>query len=360
MNPILGVIFHAIGGFAAGSFYAPCKRIKGWAWETYWLLLGVFAWIVAPLVMALIVMPNFIDVFTSVPMKVLFWAFFFGLLWGIGGLTFGLSMRYLGISLGVSVALGFCAMFGTLIPPLYDQFFAAEGSDAVIFTDLLTQTSGQVTLGGIAVCLLGIVICGKAGMMKEKGMSAEEKAESIKEFNFTKGLFVATFAGILSACMAFGLRAGAPIQDMAIDLGIRKVLSNIPLLVIVLLGGFTTNCVWCLWLSFKHKTFTDYATAPKGHLSQNYLLCMVAGVLWYFQFFFYGMGETQMGKYGFASWTLHMAFIIITSNAIGLLTHEWKGSSKQTIRCVLLGIGTLILSTIIVGVGNKLGAASPH
>jgi len=360
MNPILGVIFHAIGGFAAGSFYAPCKRIKGWAWETYWLMLGVFAWIVAPLVMALIVMPNFVDVFTSVPVKVLFWAYFFGLLWGIGGLTFGLSMRYLGISLGVSVALGFCAMFGTLIPPLYDQFFGVPGSDAVVFTDLLTQTSGQVTLGGIAVCLLGIIICGKAGMMKERGLSAEQKAESIQEFNFTKGIFVATFAGILSACMAFAFRAGAPIQDRAAELGIRPVLSNIPLLVIVLLGGFTTNCVWCLWLSFKNKTFTDYATAPQGHLSRNYLLCMLAGVLWYLQFFFYGMGSTQMGKYDFASWTLHMAFIIVTSNAIGLLTHEWKGSSKQTIRCVLLGIATLILSTIIVGIGNKLGAAPAH
>jgi len=207
------------------------------------------------------------------------------------------------------------------------------------------------------VCLLGIVICGKAGMMKEKGMSAQEKAESIKEFNFTRGISVATFAGILSACMAFAFRAGQPIQDMAVELGIAKVLSNIPLLVVVLLGGFTTNCVWCLWLSFKNRTYTDYFAAPEGHLPSNYLLCILAGVLWYFQFFFYGMGSTQMGKYDFASWTLHMAFIIVTSNAIGLLTREWKGSSKQTIQCVLLGIATLILSTIIVGYGNKLGAA---
>ncbi len=356
MNPILGIILHAIGGFAAGSFYAPCKRIKGWAWETYWLTLGVFAWIAAPILMALIIMPNFFSVFTAVQPKVVFWAYFFGLLWGIGGLSFGLTMRYLGISLGVSVALGFCAMFGTLIPPIYEQFFGDGSSSAPTIYELLTTTSGQVTLAGIAVCLVGIIICGKAGMMKEKGLSAEQKAETIKEFNFSKGIFVAVFAGILSACMAFGFKAGAPIQEMAVEMGLRKVLSNIPLLVVILLGGFTTNCFWCLRLSFKNKTYSDYTTAPRGHLSLNYVLCMIAGVLWYFQFFFYGMGSTKMGDYEFASWTLHMAFIIITSNVIGLLTHEWKGSSKKTIQCVLAGIAVLILSTIIIGIGNKLGA----
>ena len=358
MNPLLGVIFHAIGGFAAGSFYAPCKKVKGWAWETYWLMLGVFAWIAAPVVMAVVVMPNFLEVYGAVSRKVLFWAYFFGVLWGIGGLSFGLTMRYLGISLGVSVALGFCAMFGTLIPPIYEQFFGHETLSVPTIYELLTTTSGRITLAGIAVCLFGIIICGKAGMMKEQGLSTEQKAETIKEFSFVKGLFVAIFAGILSACMAFAFTAGAPIQQKAVELGLRPVLSNIPLLVVVLLGGFTTNCLWCFWLSFKNRSFADYLTAPQGHLLLNYMLCMIAGVLWYFQFFFYGMGATQMGKYDFASWTLHMAFIIITSNAIGLLTNEWKGCSKRIIGYVLTGIAVLLLSTIIVGIGNKLGAAS--
>lgn len=361
MNPVLGVIFHAIGGFSAGSFYAPCKRIKGWAWETYWLILGGFAWIVMPLMMALIVMPNFIDIFRAIQLKVVMWTYFFGLLWGIGGLTYGLSMRYLGMSLGVSVALGFCAMFGTLVPPVYEQFFGGESSSVPTIYELLTTTSGRITLSGIAICLLGIIICGKAGMMKEKGLSAEQKAESVKEFNFTKGIFVAVFAGVLSACMAFAFAAGSPIQQRAVELGLSPVLSNIPLLVVVLLGGFTTNCFWCLKLSFKNKTFSDYTTAPEGSLWPNYIYSMVAGILWYLQFFFYGMGSTQMDKYDFASWTLHMAFIIITSNTIGLLTHEWKGSSKNTIRCVLAGIAVLILSTIVIGIANKLGAApAPH
>jgi len=256
--------------------------------------------------------------------------------------------------------LGFCAMFGTLIPPLFYQFFGDPAAGHTTIVQLATSIPGQVTLAGIGVCLLGIIICGKAGMMKEKGLSAEQKAETIKEFNFSKGIAVAIFAGILSACMAFAYTAGKPIQEMTVEMGLRPVLSNIPLLVVILFGGFTTNCFWCLRLSFKNKTYTDYANAPKGHLSLNYILCMIAGILWYLQFFFYGMGATQMGKYDFASWTLHMAFVIITSNVIGLLTHEWKGSDKKTIRCLLAGIAVLILSTVIIGYANKLGVPAAH
>ena len=345
MNPILGVLFHAIGGLAAGSFYAPCKKIKGWSWETYWLVLGIFAWIIAPLVMARIFTPDFVEIIKAVPRSVVFWSYFFGVLWGIGGLTFGLTMRYLGISLGVSVALGFCAVFGTLVPPI----FAGE------FMGLVTSASGRITLAGVAVCLLGITICGKAGMMKEKDLSAEEKAQGIAEFDFKKGIWVAIVAGILSACMAYAFQAGEPIQALAVEKGVPAVRSNIPLLVVILLGGFTTNFIWCVWLSCRNWTFSDYGKAKGGgSLAMNYGLCLIAGVLWYLQFFFYGMGSTQMGKYDFSSWSLHMAFIIITSNVIGLLTREWQGSSRKTIYVVIAGIAVLILSTIIIGCGAQL------
>ena len=345
MNPILGVIFHAIGGLAAGSFYAPCKKVKGWSWETYWLVLGIFAWVITPLVMASVLTPGFVGIIKAVPLSVLFWSYFFGVLWGIGGLTFGLTMRYLGISLGVSVALGFCAVFGTLVPPI----FAGE------FMGLVTSFSGLITLTGVTICLLGITICGIAGMMKERDLSAEEKAEVIAEFDFKKGILVAIVAGVLSACMAYAFQAGEPIQTLAVEKGMPAVRSNIPLLVVILLGGFTTNCIWCVWLSSKNKTFSNYGKANEGgSLGLNYLLCMIAGVLWYLQFFFYGMGSTQMGKYDFASWSLHMAFIIITSNVIGLLTREWKGSSRKTIQVVITGIIVLILSTIVIGFGTNL------
>ena len=262
MNPILGIVFHALGGFAAGSFYAPCKKIKGWSWETYWLVLGVFAWIVTPLIMAMIFAPGYADILRSTPLKVIFWSYFFGVLWGIGGLTFGLTMRYLGISLGVSVALGLCAMFGTLIPPIYEQFLG-DGS-AMTFSELLSSGSGRVTLGGVGVCLVGIMICGKAGIMKEKELSPEEKTAGVKEFHFAKGLWVATVAGVLSACFAFALAAGKPIQEIGVNKGVDKVFSNIPLLIVILIGGFTTNCIWCLWLSVKNRSFSNYVRASDG------------------------------------------------------------------------------------------------
>ena len=353
MNPLLGILFHAIGGFAAGSFYAPCKKIKGWAWESYWLVLGTFAWIIAPITAAWIVMPGFVDIYTAVSGKVLFWTYFFGILWGIGGLTYGLTMRYLGLSLGGSVALGFCALFGSLIPPIYEQLFGETNA----VTQLVTQTSGQVTLLGVAVCLLGIMICGKAGMMKENELSDEQKSESIKEFNFSKGLIVAFVCGMLSACMAFAFKAGSEIQIIAVEKGVKEVVSNTPLLVIVLLGGFTTNAIWCLWLNLKNKTFNNYTKSQSGSVPINYMLCLLSGVLWYLQFFFYGMGSTKMPEeYDFASWTLHMAFIIITSNIIGLLTKEWKGASRKTLLCVLSGVLILILSTVIIGMADKIGA----
>jgi L-rhamnose-H+ transport protein len=254
-------------------------------------------------------------------------------------------MRYLGISLGVSVALGFCAVFGTLVPPL----FAGE------FLGLVTSASGLITLAGVTVCLLGIAICGKAGMMKERDLSTEEKTQGIAEFNFKKGLWVAVVSGVLSACMAYAFQAGEPIQRLAVERGVPAVRSNIPLLVVILLGGFTTNGLWCLWLGCRNKTFSNFIRAGEGgSRRKNTLLCMVAGVLWYLQFFFYGMGSTQMGQYDFASWSLHMAFIIITSNGIGLLTGEWKGSSRNTLYVVLAGIVVLILSTVIIGCGAQL------
>jgi L-rhamnose-H+ transport protein len=187
-NPFLGVILHATGGLAAASFYLPYKKVKGWAWENYWILGGFFSWIVAPFIAALLIIPNSFEIIRHVPLGTLFWTWFFGVLWGIGGLTFGLSMRYLGIALGYAIALGLCAAFGTLVPPLF------RGD----LSSIIRTVSGQVTLLGVFVCLVGITLSGKAGMNREKELSEAQKKEKIKEFNFLKGLCVALFSGAMS------------------------------------------------------------------------------------------------------------------------------------------------------------------
>jgi len=378
-NPLLGVLFHWLGGLASGSFYVPYRGVKKWSWETYWLVGGFFSWIIAPWVLALIMTNDLMAVLSEQSLRTLWWTYFFGAMWGLGGLTFGLTMRYLGMSLGMAVALGYCAAFGTLMPPIF------EGT----MTKTLGTTSGQVIIVGVAICLAGIAIAGLAGMNKEKEMPEEEKKKAIKEFNFLKGIMVATFSGIMSASFAYGLNAGEPIARASLEHGTTAIWTGLPKLVVVLLGGFTTNFIWCVLLNIKNRTGYQYvsftvkpehaglagaggehggasgpsataiAVAPERlrvPVLANYVFSAMAGVTWYLQFFFYTMGETQMGEYKFSSWTLHMASIIIFSTMWGVILHEWKGASRKTHALITAGIIVLILSTIVVGYGNYLGA----
>ena len=343
MNSFLGIFFHAIGGFAAGSFYLPIKKIKNWSWESGWLVNGFFAWLIIPWLVSLLTVPETITILSKIGFSTLFWTYFFGVLWGIGGLTFGMTMRYLGMSLGMALALGLTAAFGTLIPPIYDGKF----------NSLLQTISGQVVLIGIVICLLGIVICGRAGILKDNELSDEEKQKGIKEFDLKKGIIVAIFAGVLSACFAFGIAAGNPISELAVQNGAPILWQNGPVFIVILAGGFTSNFIWCAYLNIKKKSYKDYSDKATP-LRINYLFAAIAGTTWYCQFMFYGMGSTQMSEHDFASWTLHMAFIIIFSTMWGLITKEWKGVSKKVLLTLTLGLLILIASTVIIGIGNQL------
>jgi len=347
MAPLFGVILHAIGGFAAGSFYMPLKMVRQWSWETYWLVCGVFAWLVAPWVVLFLAVPQPFEVLSGAPREALIAAYVFGVLWGIGGLMYGLTMRYLGMSLGVALALGCCAVVGTLEPPIR--------SGEIVQT--VQTASGLITLLGVGLCVAGIVVCGIAGMFKEGELSEEQKTATVAEFSFVKGVIVAVIAGIMSACFAIGLDRGGAIADRAAELGTIELLKNTPVFILVMGGGFTTNLVWCLALALKNKSLGDYTSGKGASISSNYLFSALGGLTWYCQFLFYGMGATQMdkGNLGFASWTLHMAFIILFGNFWGLLLHEWRGSSQRTYRTVFAGMGILILSTVVIGIGNYIG-----
>jgi L-rhamnose-H+ transport protein len=343
-GPFLGVLLHSVGGLAAGSFYIPFRKVKAWAWESYWLIQGVLAWVVMPSLVSALTVPHLVAVFSQVEWPVFALVYLFGLLWGIGGLTFGLSMRYLGMSLGYAVALGLCAAVGTLVPPMLEGEFLA----------LCTEPSGLAILAGVAVCLAGISICGYAGIRKEREVSEEEKKATIKEFALAKGLAVATFAGVLSGCMAIAFHFGKPISNAALETGTRSIFTNNPVFIVAMAGGFTTNFIWCLILNFKNKSIGDYVRGSARLLAANYAFAGMAGIIWYGQFFFYGMGTTMMGAYDFSSWTIHMAFIIVFSNLWGIRFKEWKGVSRRTLTLVYAGIAVLILSTMVVGYGNYL------
>jgi len=343
-NAFLGVLFHAIGGFAAGSFYIPFKKVRGWAWETYWMTGGLFIWVICPLIAALVTVPHLTETFTQSSWKVMLPTFLFGVGWGIGHLTFGLSLRYLGMSLGMGLSLGLCTFFGALIPPIY------KGE----FVQLFAEASGQYSLGGLAVCLLGVFFCSSAGMSKERELTVAEKQETIQEFNFLKGVLAAFFAGVMSACFAFGVEAGDPLQKAAADFGAKGVYANNAPLLLVLAGGGLSNIIWCTWLNIRNRSGKDYVDA-QAPLASNYLFCTLAGVIAYAEFFFFGMGETQMGEFSvFASWPIHMAFIVVFSNMWGIVFHEWKGTSARTRSLLVIGLLALVGSTLVSAYGSSL------
>ncbi len=361
MQVILGVIFHFIGGFASGSFYIPYKKVKGWHWENYWLVGGIFSWLIVPPLAAWLTIPGFADIIDGTAFPTLCYTFFFGLLWGIGGLTYGLGVRYLGVSLGSSIILGLCMVFGSLIPAIYYDYSPVAGKDT--FSMMTSSTWGLTVLAGLLVCVAGIIICGKAGTMKEKQMKADvTDPHGLKvktEYKFALGMLVSIISGVLSACFNFGLEAGQSMASVANEAwkaanpGEGEFLyRNNVIYVILLWGGLTTNFIWCIILNARNKTFGDY-TDKKTPLFNNYLFAALAGTTWFLQFFFYGMGESKLGN-GPSSWILHMAFIILVANMWGLVLKEWKGVNKKTTTTIIIGIITIILSVLLVGRGNNL------
>jgi L-rhamnose-H+ transport protein len=350
LGVLAGVLFHFIGGFASGSFYIVFKGVKGWAWESYWIIGGLFSWLIVPPLAAWLTIPGFAEIISATDPSILGWTYFLGLLWGIGGLTYGLGIRFLGMSLGNSVILGFCAAFGSIIPRLFYDVFPAPGQ--IGLSHMMSTPGGRTVLMGVVVCLTGIFICGQAGMLKEKDLTTEEKKNSVKEFSLIKGLVVATISGILSACFNFGIEAGKPMAEEAVRLGFNPLFQNNVTYVVLLWGGLTTNFIWCIILNAQNKTFSDY-TNSNTPLVRNYIFSALAGTTWFLQFFFYGMGESKLGN-GASSWILHMAFIIFISNMWGIVLKEWKGVRKKTLITITAGILTIVASVILVGYGNSL------
>ena len=332
MEIIIGLLIIAIGAFCQSSSYVPINKIKQWSWESYWLVQGVFAWLVFPILGAMLAVPegsSLFELYLAHPKESMLTALF-GVVWGVGGLTFGLSMRYLGVALGQSIALGTCAGLGTILTPL------------------LLGRPGDLTASvviGVVVTLLGIAVIGVAGHMKSQSLSEEEKRAAVKDFNFTKGIAVALLAGFMSACFNIGLGFGEVLNFGDATADIYKTL---PATFMVTLGGFMTNAVYCLYQNAHNKTFADYA---KGELWVNNLLfCALAGVLWYSQFFGLSLGKgflTDSPSLLTFSWCILMALNVVFSNVWGIILKEWKGCSRKTIVVLLAGITILIISSFL-------------
>jgi L-rhamnose-H+ transport protein len=336
MNTLIGLLIIAVGSFGQSSSYVPIKKVKSWSWESFWLVQGVFAWLVFPFLGSLLAVSGENSLCAlwqagGAPKAILF-----GALWGVGGLTFGLSMRYLGIALGQSIALGTCAAFGTLLPALFAG------------TDLLTG-AGLILLLGVCITLAGISVIGYAGSLRARNMSEEDKQAAIKDFALTKGLLVALLAGVMSACFALGLDAGIPIKEAALSGGVKALFAGLPVIFLVTLGGFITNAVYCLFQNGRNKTFKDYVSLSGAQWTNNLLFCALAGLLWYSQFFGLEMGKSYLSAAPVLlafSWCILMSLNVLFSNLWGIILKEWKGSGKQAVWVLALGLLMLIFSII--------------
>ncbi|MDR2027288.1 MAG: L-rhamnose/proton symporter RhaT [Prevotellaceae bacterium] len=332
MNILIGLLIIAIGSVGQASSYVPIKKVKKWSWESFWLVQGIFAWLVFPFLGTLLAIPEGSSLFEVWGAGGALKSIIYGALWGVGGLTFGLSMRYLGVALGQSIALGTCAAFGTLLPAL----FAGEN---------LFQGSGLVLLTGVCITLAGISIIGYAGSLRSKNMSEEEKRAAIKDFALTKGLLVALLAGVMSACFALGLDAGTKIKEFTGDHGVAPLFAGLPVIFMVTLGGFVVNAGYCLFQNAKNRTFKDYTTS--ANWVNNLLFCALAGVCWYSQFFGLEMGKSFLVDSPVLlafSWCILMSLNVLFSNVWGILLKEWKGAGVKTVAVLIIGLLVLIFS----------------
>ena len=331
MGVLLGLLIIAVGAFCQSSCYVPINKIKKWSWESYWLVQGGFAWLIFPVLGALLAVPeghSLFEIYAATP-KATFLTMFFGILWGIGGLTFGLSMRYLGVALGQSIALGTCAGLGTILTPVF------------------TGKTGDLTtpvIVGVVVTLLGIGIIGYAGHLKSASLSDEEKQKAVKDFNFTKGILVALLAGFMSACFSIGLGFGESLCFPESD----ELYKTLPATFMVTVGGFVTNALYCFYQNGKNKTWGDYGKSTL--YANNLLFCALAGILWYSQFFGLSLGKGFLASSPVLltfSWCILMSLNVTFSNVWGIILKEWKGCSSKTIFVLLVGLLVLIVSSFL-------------
>lgn len=334
MEILIGLLIIAIGSFGQSSSYVPIKKVKDWSWESFWLTQGIFAWLVFPYLGALLAIPEGSGLCTLWGAGGAGGAIIYGMLWGVGGLTFGLSMRYLGIAMGQSIALGTCSAFGTLLPAVFG------GMD-------LLHGAGLILLIGVSVTIAGIAVIGYAGSLRARNMTEEEKKAAVKDFALTKGLLVALLAGVMSACFNLGLEAGTPILEAAKAGGANELFALNPVILLVTIGGFFTNAVYCIFQNIKNKTGKEYFSVPSGVLVNNLLFCALAGLLWYSQFFGLGMGKSFFADSPVMlafSWSILMSLNVIFSNFWGIVLKEWKGAGKRTGLVLCLGLLILIVA----------------
>ena len=339
IEQVSGFLFIALGAFMSGSFSIPFDKVRNWKWENYWLIYSLFAYVVVPLTACWILVPNVLRVYQAVSASTLGWIFSLGIIYGIANLTFGLSLRYLGVSLGYALSLGLMMAIGTIVPPVIDGRLS----------DLFENANGTLLLAGVLVSAIGIGISGYAGFLKDKQVGNAGN----QDFHFGKGLLAAVFVGIVWSSQALGIEQGIPIAKKAGELGANVLFQDSPVFLVLYAGSFLATCSWCLYASYKNRSISNYVTSSNNSLFANYLFCALAGFLWYINYFFFGMGKNLMGPYTFTAWGILMTLTIVCATLWGLYRGEWKGASIPVYRLMFGGLATLIAASFMIGISGS-------
>lgn len=335
----MGILWHLIGAASAACFYAPFKKVQKWSWETMWSIGGIVSWIILPWAVSAALLPHFRDYYSSFSFSTLLPVFLFGAMWGIGNINYGLTMRYLGMSMGIGIAIGITLIVGTLMTPILNGQFEV----------LVGTPGGQMTLLGVFIALIGVAIVTRAGQLKERKMGI--KAE---EFNLKKGLILAVMCGIFSAGMSFAMSAAKPMHEAAAALGVDPLYVALPSYVVIMGGGAVINLGYCFIRLARMPSLSvkaDFSLA-KPLIITNVLLSALGGLMWYLQFFFYAWGHARIpAQYDYMSWMLHMSFYVLCGGLVGLVLKEWNNAGRQPVRVLSLGCVVIIIAANVVGLG---------
>ncbi len=342
---LLGILLIATGAFSAGSFAVPFGKIRDWKWETYWMVFSAGAYIILPLLACIIFVPDFSSILKDSPSSVMVSVFLLGAVYGIGNLSFGLALRYLGLSLGYALSLGLMLAIGTLIPPMISGRLQV----------MMNASGGSLLISGVLIACIGIALSAWAGIRKDIVISEAKKKETIGEFNLVKGIMAAILVGIAGSAMALGFEKALPISELAAQKGVNPLFTILPVMLVLLAGTFITTLGWCIFLGIKNNSLREYKSAmPNKVLFKNYMFGLLAGLLWFSQFIVYGMGQSKMGPYSFTSWGILMALTIAFATVWGLLRNEWKGVPRGVHALMILSLVIIIIASFMIGISGSV------
>lgn len=337
-----GILIIAIGAFSSGSFSIPFDKVTKWKWENSWLTFSVFAYLIVPLIICMVVAPDFVSIYKIIPSGNLWLIFILGAVYGLANLTFGLSLRYLGVALGFCISLGLMMVIGTLLPPFIDgrlgKMFEGNG--------------GILLISGLVVSCAGIGITAYSGILKGRKIESLKGLKANADYNLRKGLSAALFVGVTGSSMSLGFEQGKLIAEETAKTGTPELFAKCPVFVLFFAGSLLSTLIWCIYLAIKNKSLGDYYQGEPKTLTVNYTMCAIASFLWFINYIFYGMGTSKLGEFSFIAWGILMSLTIVCATVWGFFRGEWKGIDFKIKGLVWIGLAVLITASFLIGISG--------